>query len=332
MKIKNISISVLLAFSSFAGAAGTVCPVSHDYFVQNVQKRVLHPEPGHVTVFAHRACHAAAPENSVTAINECWKQGVEVVENDVRRTKDGALIVFHNADIKWITDKWGYVGDLTLEQIKAANLNERNTDDLGRYYTSEKIATLDEYFEAIKNKTMVDFELKPATPGDYQKMFDESVALARKHGVLDHLIFKIPDSIHHGVVAKTHMLDTLKIPSDVMIKTMIWQSPTPIKERLNYFEKFNPVAYEITFQDPAYVEGALSDPRFKGKTINMIAVQPEWSGGLGDAISMAHPAEGWGRLVKMGGNSIMTDRPEALLRYLESENLRQSDTDNCRRR
>ena len=332
MKRQIISISMLLGFSSLVGATGSVCPISHDYFVENVQKRVLHPAPNHVTVFAHRACHASAPENTPTAVNECWKLGVEVVENDVRRTKDGTLIVFHNPDIKWITDKWGYVGDLTLAQIREANLNERNTDDLGRYYTSEKIATLDEYFEAIKNKTMVDFELKPATPGDYQKMFDESVALARKHGVLDHLIFKIPDSIHHGVVAKTHMLDTLKIPSDVMIKTMIWQSPTPIKERLNYFDKFNPVAYEITFQDPKYIEGALDDPRLKGKTINMIAVQPEWSGGLGDAVSMASPAAGWGKLVKLGGNSIMTDRPEALLRYLESVNLRQSDTDNCRRK
>lgn len=333
MKIKQLSFSVLLAVSAFANASGTVCPISHDYFVNNVQKRVLHPEPNHVVVFAHRACHSNAPENSVTAVNECWKEGIEVVENDVRRTKDGVLIVFHNADIKWITDKWGYVGDLTLKQIKEANLNERDTDDLGRYYTAEKIATLDEYFEAIKNKTMVDFEIKPAPSESFQHMFDETVAIARKHGVLDHLIFKIPDSIHHGEVAKTHILDTLKVPSDVMLKTMIWQSPTPIKERLNYFDKFHPVAYEITFQDPKYVEGgALKDPRFEGKTINMIAVQPEWSGGLGDAISMSQPDKGWGRLIAMGGNSIMSDRPEALLRYLESKNLRQSDTDNCRRK
>lgn len=323
---------MLIAVSAFANADGAVCPISHDYFVKEVQNRVLHPEPNHITIFAHRACHATAPENTATAVNECWKAGIEVVENDVRRTKDGKLIVFHNSDIKWITDKWGYVSDLTLAQIKEANLNERNTDDLGPHYTNEKVATLDEYFEAIKYKTMVDFELKPASADDFQKMFDESVELARKHGVLDHLIFKIPDSIHHGVVGKTHILDTLKIPSDVMIKTMIWESPTPIKDRLTYFEKFHPVAYEITFQHPEYVEGALSDPRLKGKTLNMIAVQPEWSGGLSDHVSMANPDKGWGQLIKLGGNSIMSDRPYALLRYLESKNLRQSDTDNCRRK
>lgn len=332
MKFKYLAISVLLGVSTFANATGTVCPVSHDYFVKNVQDRVLHPAPNHVTIFAHRACHSAAPENTPTAINECWKQGVEVVENDVRRTKDGALIVFHNPDIKWITDKWGYVGDLTLAQIKEANLNERSTDDLGRYTTNEKIATLDEYFEAIKYKTMVDFELKPASADDFQKMFDESVALARKHGVLDHLIFKIPDAIHHGVVAKKHILDTLKVPDDVMLKVMIWQSPTPIKERLDYFEKFHPAAYEMTFQDAKYVKGALNDPRLKGKTINMIAVQPEWSGGLSDSVAMSNPDAAWGELVALGGNSIMTDRPEALMRYLESKNLRQSDMDNCRRK
>lgn len=311
---------MLLAITSVANADGIECPISHEYFTKNIRERVLHPNKNHIVVFAHRACHSAAPENTPTAIDECWKKGVEVVENDVRRTKDGALIVFHNSDIKWITDSWGYVGDLTLEEIREAHLNERNTDDLGRYYTSERIPTLEEYFEAIKNKTMVDFELKPVGE-DFQTMFDESVAMARKHGVLDHLMFKIPDAINHGTVAKTHILDTLKIPADVMIKPIIWQSSVPISKRLDYFEKFNPVAYEMVFRDPAYLEAGKDDPRLKKRNVVTIAIQPEWSGSLSDSVAMSNPDAAWGRLVKLGSNSIMTDRPEALLRYLESKNL-----------
>ncbi|WP_363201042.1 hypothetical protein [Phenylobacterium sp.] len=40
-------------------------------------------------------------------------------------------------------------------------------------------------------------------------------------------------------------------------------------------------------------------------------------GGVSDTVSVTDPEAGWGRLIDLGSNVIMTDRPEHLLRHLE---------------
>ena len=44
--------------------------------------------------------------------------GVDAVELDVRRTKDGKLVVIHDAEVDRTTDGSGLVSELTLEEIK----------------------------------------------------------------------------------------------------------------------------------------------------------------------------------------------------------------------
>ena len=60
------------------------------------QKRNIH-------VFAHRGCWSknaakefVIPENSVAAVAEAKRRGYEGIELDVRKTKDGVMVVFHD--------------------------------------------------------------------------------------------------------------------------------------------------------------------------------------------------------------------------------------------
>jgi len=64
-------------------------------------------DPGSVAVIAHRGASAAAPENTLAAFDLARRMGADAVELDVRRTRDGVLVVHHNpglADGRLIRD------------------------------------------------------------------------------------------------------------------------------------------------------------------------------------------------------------------------------------
>jgi glycerophosphoryl diester phosphodiesterase len=50
-------------------------------------------------VIAHRGAHDAAPENTVAAFERAIALGVDLIELDVRRSGDGQLVVYHDAEV-----------------------------------------------------------------------------------------------------------------------------------------------------------------------------------------------------------------------------------------
>jgi hypothetical protein len=62
-----------------------------------------------VLVVAHRTCWRNAPENTLQAIEHCIKVGVDMVEIDVRKTKDGELVVIHDETLDRTTNGAGLV-------------------------------------------------------------------------------------------------------------------------------------------------------------------------------------------------------------------------------
>jgi glycerophosphoryl diester phosphodiesterase len=68
-----------------------------------------------VMVAAHRGVAAGAAENTIAAFTNAIDVGADMIEFDVRRTRDGALIAFHDAHAGGVP-----VSDLTREEIEAA--------------------------------------------------------------------------------------------------------------------------------------------------------------------------------------------------------------------
>jgi len=70
--------------------------------------------PSNVTqVIAHRGASAAAPENTLTAFQLAWAQGVDGVECDIRLSADQQIVCLHDADS-------GRVGDQQLVAAETA--------------------------------------------------------------------------------------------------------------------------------------------------------------------------------------------------------------------
>ncbi|WP_245189716.1 glycerophosphodiester phosphodiesterase [Lunatimonas salinarum] len=67
---------------------------------------------------AHRGAMSTFPENTLPAFQEALRLGAEMIEFDVQLSKDGALVIMHDADVSRTTNGKGKVADLTLDQIR----------------------------------------------------------------------------------------------------------------------------------------------------------------------------------------------------------------------
>ena len=70
-----------------------------------------------LTVIGHRGARSLAPENTLASIRAAKACGADLVEVDVRLTKDGFLVVIHDETIDRTTDGSGKVEEMTLEDI-----------------------------------------------------------------------------------------------------------------------------------------------------------------------------------------------------------------------
>ena len=96
------------------------------------------PDP---LVIAHRGASAIAPENTASSIREAIRLGAKVIEFDVRVTKDGELVLFHDKELDRVAGRPG--------TIEASNWATVETFDVGKWFaggnfTGEKILRFDE--------------------------------------------------------------------------------------------------------------------------------------------------------------------------------------------
>lgn len=113
----------------------------------------------------HRGARAYAPENTLASFEKAIEIGVDAVELDVRKSRDGELVVMHDADIKRTTSGKGLVSDLSLAQIKAYSSD------------GEKVPTLGEALDFLGGKVKVFIELKE------QGSEEQVLAEVRKRGM-----------------------------------------------------------------------------------------------------------------------------------------------------
>jgi len=60
----------------------------------------MSPGLGETLIVAHRGASADAPENTLAAFQEAWRQGADAIEGDFWLTKDGRIVTLHDATTK----------------------------------------------------------------------------------------------------------------------------------------------------------------------------------------------------------------------------------------
>ena len=103
-----------------------------------------------MNIIAHRGIHnEAIPENSMKAFSLALKKNIPI-EFDVHILKDKNIVVFHDDNLKRMTNKDKFIKECTYEEIK--DLKLKNTD--------EKIPLLKDVLKLVDGKVLLDIELK----------------------------------------------------------------------------------------------------------------------------------------------------------------------------
>ncbi|WP_405723592.1 glycerophosphodiester phosphodiesterase family protein [Streptomyces sp. NBC_01537] len=139
-------------------------------------------------IYAHRAGAAYAPENTLAAIRNSHRLGAEWVENDVQRTRDGQLVVIHDATLARTTNveklyparKPWRVADFTLREIKRLDAGSW----FSKKYARERIPTLAQYMGQL-DRTGQGVLLELKQPQLYPGIEKQTLALLDKAGWLD---------------------------------------------------------------------------------------------------------------------------------------------------
>lgn len=117
-----------------------------------------------VYVVAHRgntveSFKQGIPDNSIPNILHAIEAGVDMVELDVRTTKDGQLVLMHNTTVNETTNGSGEVTSLTLEQIKSFDMVRSGKVYRDENNSTAKVPTLLEALMATKDKVYVNLDL-----------------------------------------------------------------------------------------------------------------------------------------------------------------------------
>lgn len=67
--------------------------------------------------YAHRGASAYAPENTMSAFNMAIQLNANGIELDLRRTKDGKIVIFHDNEIDKKSNKKGKISDYTYQEL-----------------------------------------------------------------------------------------------------------------------------------------------------------------------------------------------------------------------
>jgi glycerophosphoryl diester phosphodiesterase len=109
-------------------------------------------------VIAHRGDSARLPENTLASFASALEIGADLVEFDVQLSKDGHVVVVHDATVDRTTDGAGRVTDMTMAELR--RLSAGYPARFGDAHRGERIPTLAEVLGLLRDRAMGLIEIK----------------------------------------------------------------------------------------------------------------------------------------------------------------------------
>jgi len=262
-----------------------------------------------VIISAHRCSWRTAPENSVQALKDCIKMGVDIAEFDLNRTKDGHLIVMHDNTIDRTTTGKGKPQDYSLDEIKKFKLKA-----LTGAPTRHKIPTLEEMLTVAKGKIIVNIDKG-------YPYFEQAMKIVKKLGMTQQVIYNVSYELpFDSLVAHYGKIDSL-----LYLMTVVSPSNPGVDKIIESYKCHKRTIIQTVFAtDTVRILSRIHTIR-QTNAVWFNALWADHSAGHDDDIAVKEnkPDETWGWLIGKGANIIQTDRPKELLKYIKEKKLHQ---------
>jgi glycerophosphoryl diester phosphodiesterase len=275
--------------------------------IDSLVNQLHNPTDKHIMVTAHRGDWRNAPENSLQGFKNAIALGVDMIELDLNKTKDGVIVIMHDQTIDRTTDGKGKPGDYTLAELKQFHLR----NGLGRV-TNHAIPTLEEVMTLVKGKVLINLDKS-------YPYYNEAYQVLKSTGTLKQALFKT-DAVYDAVKSKyPEILDSITFMAVVDL-----DKPNAQQIINDYQQHMHPVAFELNFKTDT--SGVLSNNRFinqHGSKIWINSLWPSLNAGHDDdkAVDEANTKDSWDWIIAHGATVIQTDRPKELLNYLRKRSL-----------
>lgn len=302
MRLFYIAVAACVAFMS--------CSQQMQYATraEKILSEINDPNSDYVVVISHRGDWRNYPENSIPAIESIIRMGVDMMELDVKMTKDSVLVLCHDKTIDRTTNGKGRISDMTYDSLMTFRLKRAH----GVTTDSLRMPTLREALICCKDRILVNVD--HAYP-----YYKEIVELTEELGVTGQVLMKGKSSIDKvNEDMSKHKNNLLYMP--------IIDINKPKGQALfaEYMERgVVPMAYEVCWKKPGEeIDECVKKIRESGAKLWVNTFWPSVCGGFGNdddaALEAADPAEVYSQYIEMGAAMIQTDRPEMLLHYLRS--------------
>lgn len=135
-------------------------------------------------IFAHRGDCSHAPENTLPSFELAVEKGTDAIELDVKLSADNQAVVIHDQTVDRTTNGTGRVNRLSLEALRKL--------DAGSFfdakYSGTRIPTLDEVFESVGKRVLINVELTNyASPKD--QLVSIVAEIVKRHKMESDILF-----------------------------------------------------------------------------------------------------------------------------------------------
>jgi len=140
-------------------------------------------------IIAHRGNPFERPENTLASFAAALEVGAQFVELDVQLTRDGKVVVIHDALVDRTTNGRGRVGEMTLAEIR--RLSAGYPERFGAAFAGERVPTLAEALGLLRDRARVMIEIKADSVGQDRDAGIEALTVreVRRAGMSDQVAF-----------------------------------------------------------------------------------------------------------------------------------------------
>ena len=269
------------------------------------------PASKYVVVICHRGDWRNYPENSLGAIESVIRMGADIVEIDLKLTKDSVLVLSHDRTCDRMTTGKGDISTMTYDSLATFNLKTAHNVAI----PGTRITTLKEALEVCKDRIVINVDQ------GYQ-YYDMVVKLTDSLNMTDQILIK-------GKKAREVVAREMEGSRMMYMPIIDIQKPKGrdlFAQYEDWYEKTGekPLAYEVCFSElDEEVEECCRKVLAQGSKLWINTLWASLCGGYeDDAAFEGNPDEVYGKILSLGTSMIQTDRPELLINYLKKHGLR----------
>lgn len=242
-----------------------------------------------ILVCSHRAIAQDTPENSFAGIQKAIDNLIEMIEIDIRQTKDGEFVLMHDATLNRTTNGSGNVSNYTLQELQQFNLYKNNGT-----LTNEKIPTLRQVFEMARGKIYINLDIDDKAP------FNRIYLLAKQYGMLKQVQFYTKD--------------------DNLIRSMLATNTDltvmPYVDNVSEFNAYSSTNLSIVhYSNNSFNTTLIQEAKSKGWAVYANVYVNTNTTPQSDSNQLID------NFIALKGSVVQTDHPEYIKKYLQQKNL-----------